>query len=301
MITTGLCFFLLNFPFINLREKGLLAEQFCMPEFIDQAARIVFIPSAPRRIISLVPSQTELLADLGLEAEVVGITKFCVHPPEWFHHKTRVGGTKQLKLDIIRQLQPDLVIANKEENLQEQIETIQHEFPVWVSDVNNLDSAYDMIGQIGMITGKAEAANHIITRIKSNFSQIANFNEHQLPGHKRLSAVYLIWQKPYMSVGGDTFIHSMLELAGITNLMAGEMRYPEITVEKIKELNPTLLLLSSEPYPFSQKHVAEFTSLLPGVGVLLVDGEIFSWYGSRLLFAPAYFKSLREKIFADEW
>src|ERR1700741_3198050 len=107
--------------------------------FIDQTGRKISIPQIPQRIISLVPSQTELLFDLGLDKEVVGITKFCVHPPEWFQTKTRVGGTKQLKIDLIKQLQPDLIIANKEENVKEQIEELEKHFPVWISDVNNLE------------------------------------------------------------------------------------------------------------------------------------------------------------------
>src|SRR5689334_18071707 len=125
-----------------------------MPSFTDQIGRTISLNKTPRRIISLVPSQTELLYDLGLSDEVVGITKFCVHPEEWFRNKPRVGGTKQLNMDIIHHLQPDLVIANKEENVREQVEELASHYPVWVSDINNPDDAYWMMKELGSITGK---------------------------------------------------------------------------------------------------------------------------------------------------
>ena len=153
----------------------------------DQTGRIISAVKTPKRIISLVPSQTELLFDLGLDEEVVGITKFCIHPPEWFHTKTRVGGTKKLHINIIHELQPDLVIANKEENIKEQVEELAIHYPVWVSDVNDLESAYEMIEQVGSLTSRKEQADSIIEKIKKNFSQI------QHPNKKPLTA-YLIWK-----------------------------------------------------------------------------------------------------------
>lgn len=262
-----------------------------MPDFIDQTGRKASLRQLPRKIISLVPSQTELLADLGLDEEVVGITKFCIHPKEWLHQKIRVGGTKQLKLDIIRQLNPDLVIANKEENVKEQVEAIEKEFPVWVSDINNLEDAYEMIGQIGAITNREQQAQVLISTIRGEFARLISTN----PGNL-LSAVYLIWQKPYMTIGGDTFINAMMKEAGFYNLFSNEKRYPEITIAQIQEWNPSLLLLSSEPFPFSEKHIDSLQPLLPNTRMLLVDGEMFSWYGSRLRLAPAYFKTLNSYI-----
>jgi ABC-type Fe3+-hydroxamate transport system substrate-binding protein len=260
-----------------------------MPVFIDQIGQAISLKKTPQRIISLVPSQTELLYDLGLRDEVTGITKFCIHPDEWFRNKTRVGGTKQLKTELIKQLQPDLIIANKEENIKEQVEELQKHFPVWISDINNLDDAYEMIEQIGLITGKQETAKNIVSKIKEGFAQL------QTTKYK-LQTVYLIWQKPYMTVGGDTFIHCMLESAGVHNLFAIEKRYPETNINELVSLKPDILLLSSEPFPFKQEHIEELQALLPGTKILLVDGEMFSWYGSRLLKAPAYFRTLQEQI-----
>lgn len=168
-----------------------------MLSFTDQTGQAIRLPAIPKRIISLVPSQTELLAVLGLTDEVVGITRFCIHPKEWFRSKTRVGGTKQINTDIIHSLHPDLIIANKEENVKEQINELQQQYPVWISDVNNLDDAYEMIAQIGAMTEKSEQATRIIEKINTKFSQLQTSNF-------KLKTAYLIWQKPYMTVGGDT-------------------------------------------------------------------------------------------------
>ena len=256
-----------------------------MLSFTDQTGHTIQLARKPQRIISLVPSQTELLFDLGLNEEVVGITKFCVHPQQWFHNKTRIGGTKHVKPDIIHQLQPDLIIANKEENVKEQVEELAVRYPVWISDVNNLEDACEMITQVGAITGKERNALLLITKIKAKFSQLAIHSP-------KTRVAYLIWQNPYMTAGGDTFIHSMLEAAGFENVFADRKRYPEITPDDLQVAHCQLLLLSSEPFPFKQKHLEELQSLLPEMKIILVDGEMFSWYGSRLAEAPAYFAKL---------
>lgn len=251
----------------------------------------------PKRIISLVPSQTELLHDLGLEQETIGITKFCVHPNAWYTSKTRVGGTKTIKKEFIDKLLPDLIIANKEENVQEQIEELAAQYPVWLTDINNFEDALQMIEDIGTLTGKLTEAKHLNTTIINSFLEL---KEPQTSNHK-LQTAYLIWRNPYMAAGGDTFINSMLSKCGFTNIFSDKKRYPEINVSelqsrKLSGANCQLLLLSSEPYPFKQKHIDELQSLLPGTKIVLVDGEIFSWYGSRLLYAADYFKKLRTSL-----
>ena len=253
--------------------------------FIDQTGHTVTLPDKAGRIISLVPSQTELLADLGLDKEVVGITKFCIHPEHWFRSKTRVGGTKQVNIDIIHQLQPDLIIANKEENVKEQIEALAEKYPVWISDINNLDDALVMIRETGLMTGKQIAAQKITEQIAEGFAALTT------PGYK-LRTCYLIWKDPYMTVGSDTFIHSMLEAAGFENVFSERKRYPVIKIEDLKQSGCELLLLSSEPFPFKQQHIDELQQQLPKTKIMLVDGEMFSWYGSRLLRAPVYFHHL---------
>jgi len=261
-----------------------------MPFYTDQLGRTIELKQIPERIISLVPSQTELLHTLGLEEEVIGITKFCVHPEHWFRSKTRVGGTKQLHLDKIKELKPDLIIANKEENVREQIEELAKDFPVWISDVNNLSDAVEMIESIGEITNKLITAKEITSQIKKGFSDLS------LPYRGTGGTCYLIWKDPYMTIGGDTFINGMLKRAGFQNLFEDQKRYPEISIEQLQTVNCRLLLLSFEPFPFKQKHVDELQSLLPSTKIILVDGEMFSWYGSRLLKAPAYFQQLQNQV-----
>lgn len=265
-----------------------------MPSFTDQTGRTITLLRPPVRIVSLVPSQTELLFDLGLHDEVVGITKFCIRPPDWFYSKTRVGGTKKLNPGIIRELQPDLIIANKEENVKEQVEQLALEFPVWISDVNDLAGAFDMIHQVGEMTGRMEEASAILHSIKSAFDRYTP------PGNEP-AAVYLIWNDPMMTVGAGTFIHAMMKCAGFQNLFADQVRYPPTSIEEICARNCKLLLLSSEPFPFARKHAAQIQRQLLELGtddcrILLVDGEMFSWYGSRLRYAPAYFEKLWSKI-----
>lgn len=250
----------------------------------------ISLPGIPARIVSVVPSQTELLFDLGLEEQVVGITKFCVHPNEWFSTKSRVGGTKKINIEKIRGLRPDLIIANKEENSREEIELLQKEFPVWVSDIKNLDDALEMIQQIGKITGTGKAAELIIKAISNSFGRLQK-------ALNRPRVLYLIWQEPYMSVNADTFIHDMLTKCGFENVCEANIeRYPELSSEEIKWLNPDIILLSSEPFPFCEKHAADFRNKFSNSKIALVDGEAFSWYGSRLLDSVEYFKALISEL-----
>ncbi|MBN9380712.1 MAG: ABC transporter substrate-binding protein [Chitinophagaceae bacterium] len=260
-----------------------------MPAFIDQLDRTIFLDHPPRRIISLVPSQTELLYTLGLEEEVVGITKFCVHPAAWHHSKTRVGGTKNIHADIIRTLQPDLIIANKEENQQEQIEQLFLHYPVWISDITTLDDALEMIRAVGMLTGRTQTATSLADDIRQAFQTSTTPS-------RPLRTAYFIWKDPWMAAGGNTFIQHMLERCGLVNVFSDRDRYPIVQPEELLQKDCELVLLSSEPYPFREKHVAEITPIIPSAAIRLVDGEMFSWYGSRLLKSPAYFRQLRKHL-----
>lgn len=239
----------------------------------------------PKRIISLVPSQTELLHYFELDIETAGITKFCVHPATWFKTKASVGGTKTINIDKLLKLQPDLIIANKEENVKEQIEELALTYPVWLTDVNNFDDALQMIEDIGTLAAKKEMAQKLVIEIMREFSNLPKIN-------RPLNTAYLIWQKPFMTVGGDTFINDMLQKCGLQNMFSGKTRYPETSIAELKASGCELLLLSSEPYPFKQKHLNDLQLQLPKVQILLVDGEMFSWYGSRLLPAASYFRQL---------
>lgn len=281
--------FLITQSFAKPILKFVLTLLFLPLQFTDQLNRKIELSSPPKRIISLVPSQTELLYDLGLRDEVVGITKFCVHPEEWFRSKTRIGGTKKYDFEKIRALQPDLIIGNKEENEQVQIEELMKDYNVWMSDIYKLKDAYDMITRIGALVGKQQEATNLKLQIESEFQKILN------PKSEFLNVAYFIWNNPYMVAGNNTFINEMLRVCGFRNVFQ-ETRYPEINVKQLADANPEVILLSSEPYPFKEKHIQEFKEICPNAKVLIVDGEIFSWYGSRLLQAPAYFGQLIEEI-----
>ncbi len=257
-------------------------------QFIDQMGRTVDLVQPLRRIVSLVPSQSELLIHLGLEEQVVGVTKFCIHPAGMKERVRQIGGTKTVKIEEVLALKPDIVIGNKEENLQSDIEALEHHVPVWMSDIHDLESALEMVQQIGLLTEKVQVTLPMIQTIRQEFNELKQFTS----SNNLLKTLYLIWRKPFMAAGKGTFIDDCLQHCGLVNCIE-ETRYPAINLE---DLNPELILLSSEPYPFQEKHIVEIQQRFPLAKIRLVDGEYFSWYGSRMLDAPKYFRSLFEEI-----
>ncbi|MBC7614758.1 MAG: ABC transporter substrate-binding protein [Pedobacter sp.] len=260
--------------------------------FIDQLGRAVTFNYPPKRIISIVPSQSELLFDLGLNEEVIGITKFCIHPIEKFAACTKVGGTKRLKIEAIRELNPDLIIGNKEENTRSEIELLMKEFPVWMSDISNLEDSMRAISEIGELVDRAPEAAYLNHLIHTGFTDLQT-----LAVGKNINkrVAYIIWKDPYLFAGKDTFIDDILMKIGLTNVIK-QSRYPEITLSQLKTENCELVFLSSEPYPFKAKHIEEIKSALPNVKVMLVDGEMFSWYGSRLVKSVQYFFEFQQLL-----
>jgi ABC-type Fe3+-hydroxamate transport system substrate-binding protein len=255
----------------------------------DQLGRRVVVPYPPRRIVSLVPSQTELLFDLGVGERVVGVTKFCIHPAEARQQATVVGGTKNFDFEKIAALKPDLILGNKEENYQEGIEQLAADYPVWLSDISTLPEALRMIRQVGVITGAKAKADRIAEAIQASFTQLVS-------PQLLLPVAYFIWRKPYMVAAGGTFIDDMLARAGFVNVFASQQRYPEVSAEQLATVAPQIILLSSEPYPFAAKHIADFQQICPPANIHIVDGELFSWYGSRLQHSAAYFAELRATV-----
>lgn len=256
----------------------------------DQMKWFVTVRKDIQRIVSLVPSQTEYLCSLGLEDKIVGITRFCVHPESCFRSKIRVGGTKDFDLEAVRLLSPDLIIANKEENEEEQVLRLKSMYPVWISDVQNYTQSLDMMRRLGEVFQRDEKAGEIIRKVEHNFSFLKKVS-------RPVRVAYLIWRKPYMTVNRNTFIHSMLGKCGFENVFGDlKPRYPKIGEEELREAKPEFILLSSEPYPFREKHFEEIRAMYPEARILLVDGEYFSWYGSRLIEAPAYFNKLLNRM-----
>jgi ABC-type Fe3+-hydroxamate transport system substrate-binding protein len=258
-----------------------------MIELRDQMNRTIRLEKFPERIVSLVPSQTELLFDLGLGDRVVGITKFCIHPNEWYKTKTRVGGTKNLHLEVIEKLQPDLIIGNKEENTQADIDALEKKYPVYMSDIFTVEEAVQMIADIGDLTGTDLEAKKITTAVKRDFDSFNSQNK---------SVLYLIWAEPFMAAGENTFIGDVIRKIGLTNCIHdSNARYPELSLDQITELNPDFIFLSSEPFPFNESHAEKIAGSYNG-RIEFVDGELFSWYGSRMQKMKPYFTSLFQRL-----
>ena len=262
---------------------------------IDQIQTNHNFAKTPTRIVSLVPSQTELLFDLGLENSIVGITKFCVHPNHFLKEKTKVGGTKNPSFDKIKALNPDIIICNKEENTKEIIEECSKICTTWTTNIVTIEDNFKMIadfGQIFNIEDKAKILNEQISFALSDFRTFINEKQ-------SCKVAYFIWKKPYMVVGTNNYINEILRFNKFENVFenntSASNRYPEIDIETLKSKNLDLIFLSSEPYPFADKDKNDFDHFT-NAKIEIVDGEMFSWHGSRLLLALDYFKKLHKTL-----
>jgi len=235
------------------------------------------------KVISLVPSITEALFDLGLtEKEIIGRTKFCIHPAEKVKNVEIIGGTKNLNIEKIRSLHPDLILANKEENVKEQVESLMNDFKVTVYNTETIEDNYYLVKNLGLLFNKEERAQTFNLKIYDVLYQ-AKINS-------KVKAAYLIWKNPYMTVGSDTFIHNVLSEIGFENIFKNQTRYPEIRAEDLAEAD--VIMLSSEPFPFKEKHIAELKEVYPHKKIMIVDGEAFSWYGTHIAKCESYFREL---------
>jgi ABC-type Fe3+-hydroxamate transport system substrate-binding protein len=239
------------------------------------------------KVVSLVPSITEALFDLGLtENEIVGRTKFCIHPEEKVKNVAIIGGTKNINIDKIKTLQPDLILANKEENIKEQVEALMEDFKVIVTNVENIEDNYYLLKNLGQLFHKEERA------------QLFNLKIYEILNEAKTKSIikvaYLIWKNPYMTVGSDTFIHKILGEIGFENIFKDKTRYPEIQTEDLAEAD--IIMLSSEPFPFKEKHIEELKEFYPDKKIMIVDGEAFSWYGTHIAKCENYFKDLISEV-----
>ncbi|NRD19567.1 ABC transporter substrate-binding protein [Winogradskyella eckloniae] len=256
----------------------------------DQLNRTVILNKIPKRIISLVPSQTELLVDLGLESVIVGVTKFCIHPNTIRKSAGVVGGTKQVNLQKIKDLHPDLILCNKEENTKEMIASMATIAPIHISDVYNLNDCFELIHMYGDLFNVEAKALELIQAIAKER------NRFKLLKQPIIKVAYFIWKNPWMVVASDNFIDEMLSEAGFVNVFKDQKRYPIIELNSPLLKEADVVLLSSEPFPFSAQDVLEFKTQCPETLIKIVDGELFSWYGSRLLQSYTYFNGLRNAI-----
>ena len=259
----------------------------------DQIGREITLKNTPKRIISLVPSQTELLYDLALENELIGITKFCVHPFHLKPTKTSVGGTKKVDYEKIKALNPDFILCNKEENAYDMLPELEKIAPTYFSDVNTIQQAIDLILHLGAILNRRTEADNLVHKIEFKMNDFKQFIKDK-PTRK---VAYFIWAKPWMVVGNDTFINEMMQLNKFENIYGNMSRYPKVEINKIRhEGDPDVVILSSEPFSFKDEHAMEIASFTNRSITVFGDGEMFSWFGSRMLLAFDYFKELHKKL-----
>jgi len=239
----------------------------------------------PRRIVSLIPSTTELLCDLGLADRLVGVTAYCVEPRDVVRGKTRVGGEKDPDLERIRRLAPDLVVANVEENVRAHVETLRAwGIPVWVTYPRNVPDSLRMIRELGEVTGAPERAAALLDELQPLVAHARAVAARQPP----VPVFYAIWRNPYMTINGDTYISDVLATCGARNVFADRSeRYPAVTLDDAAGRYPSVILLPDEPFRFRRVHVKDFEPYtgIPAVRhdrIHLVDGKPFSWHGRRL-------------------
>lgn len=239
------------------------------------------------KVVSLVPSITEALFDLGLtENEVIGRTKFCIHPEEKVKNVAVIGGTKNINIEKIKALQPDIILANKEENIKEQVEALMDDFKVVVTNVETIEDNYYLLKNLGLLFNKEEKAQQFNLKTYEVLSQAKIDSP--------IKVAYLIWKNPYMTIGSDTFIHRILSEIGFENIFKNKTRYPVIKIEDLAEAD--IIMLSSEPFPFKEKHIEELREFYPNKKIMIVDGEAFSWYGTHIAKCENYFKELISEV-----
>lgn len=258
--------------------------------YTDQLNREIQLKKTPTRIVSLVPSQTELLVDLGLEASIVGVTKFCVHPKHLRMSKAVIGGTKQINIEKIRALKPDIILCNKEENTKAIIESLDSMALIHISDIYNLEDCFELIKMYGEIFKVKEKATALIVNIQNERDTF----QRRFQNNENLKVAYFIWKNPWMVAASSSFIDVMIREAGFKNSFEDEKRYPEISLDNSKLKDADLIFLSSEPFPFKENHILELQTQIPNAIIKIVDGELFSWYGSRLLKSYTYFEKLHK-------
>ncbi len=237
---------------------------------------------APERIVSLVPSLTELVWWLGCGEALRGRTRFCEEPAGEIEVVPVIGGTKNPDVAAITAIEPDLVIANREENRREDVEALRAAgLNVLLTDPNSVEEALAMMGDLGEVLGREEAAAGLVGDVRAAVGV----------GGGRQPALFVpIWRNPLMGLAGDTYGDSVLRAAGATNVLGERSRYPEMTLEEVAALAPEAILLPDEPYRFTERHVPEFADIAP---TAVVDGKLLWWYGPRM---PAAIRELRRIV-----
>lgn len=241
-----------------------------------------------QRIISLVPSLTELVLDLGIGDRLAGRTRFCIHPEEMVKDVPIIGGTKNPDIEKILALKPDYIIANHEENRKEDILTLQRHTEINITKIDSINDAINAICELGGDLDLAANAQKLVKKIMMISSETR--------AHESIDTAYFIWKDPWMVAANGTYINSVMKHYNLENIFSDQERYPEISLQDLSEKNPELILLSSEPFPFKQKHIEEIQKICPDAKIELINGEWFSWYGSGMTKAFKKLNSWRDKI-----
>ena len=243
----------------------------------DALERTIDVPERPQRIVSLVPSVTELLFDLGAGEQLCGISNYCTEPRGVLDGLPRIGGQKNPEIDAILRLQPDLVLAVKEENLARDVAALEaHRIPVYVADVRTIEDALALIGEIGDLVDappgrQAELRSHVAEGV-AEARRIAAVPPRRL--------FVPVWRDPWITISADTYMHEVLHVCGGVPLRLGrpEQRYPKVDLDEVLAARPDLILLPDEPYAFGPSDVAELSNIAP---TTIVDGKLLGWYGRR--------------------
>lgn len=250
------------------------------------------------RIVSLVPSITELLFDLDLGTQVVGRTGFCIHPRDAVRRVPKLGGTKDVDMNAVLALAPSHVVVNIDENTRETFEQLRTRVPhVVVTHPNTPIDNLELFALLGGIFDREARAATLAADFRAALTSLHSALAHQPPRR----VLYLIWREPWMTVSADTYIANMLALLGWQTVpRESDQRYPTLSAGALGGLQADLCLLSSEPYPFRDKHMSEVRHLLGGsTPVHLIDGEMVSWYGSRAIEGLRYLASYANAVCAS--
>jgi ABC-type Fe3+-hydroxamate transport system substrate-binding protein len=276
---------------------------------VDALGRAVQIPHAPQRLVSLVPSITEVLFSFGRGQQVVGITDYCTEPATAVATKTKIGGTKNPDIATILALRPELVFTVAEENRRQDVEQLAAAgVPVYVCAPHTVRDGIDLLWRVADLLDCRSEVMGQMQAIEQDYTETVAL----VARHQRVRVFCPIWKDPYMTINADTYVHDVLRVCGGDNIFAqrqrrfplaadlgqqpegtGERytkrdrRYPRITLEEMAALRPEVVLLPDEPYVFSEADVADFT-LFPEVPavrdgrIFLIDGKMVSWYGPRI-------------------
>ena len=269
-------------------------NKFKTMQFFDDLGKTIFINKIPKRIVSLCPSITETLCELGLSDKIIACTDYCIHPIDKVKNINKIGGPKNFSEEKILKLSPDIIFAVKEENDANKIINISKKITTYVFDINSIKEGIELIKALGNIFEIQNIANVFIEKILEGYKNLPKVNSN-------IQCLYLVWKNPYIAVGSGSFIDSVLNKLNLRNcLRNSEKKYPKINLNNF-ENNFDLIILPSEPYRFSNKDIEELENVFPEKVIIKVDGEMFSWYGTHQLKSISYFDKFVEKLNLSDW